>query len=499
MKCSRSSRLVCAVLSVVLCVQGGFAQVAAQRNGMETTPGALHPRIPPLLTDIERRTFLYFWDTSDPHTGLAPDRYPSRPFASVAAIGFALSAYPIGVENHWISKKQAIDRTLVTLKHLQNGRFGPEAIGRMGYRGFYYHFLDLKQGNRYDHWVELSTIDTAILMMGVLFAQSYYGGNTPKERHIRRLADSLYQRVDWSWMQRRAPLIAMGWYPKKGFIAHDWRGYNEGMMLYILALGSPTHPIGSDAWEAWAASYGNDWGVFEGQRYLAFGPLFAHQYSHAWIDFRGIQDRFMRMHNMDYQLNSRRAVLAQRDYAIENPMQWKDYGEDVWGLTASDGPQETIQPYMGEQRHFYHYRSRGAGLFETFDDGTLAPTAVVGSIAFAPEFVIPATTEIHKRYGDFLYGSYGFLDAFNPSFTYQIPLKTGQLTPDKGWVASDYIGIDQGTILLMLANYQDGFVWDVMKRNHYIRSGLKRAGFQGGWLLDNSPLMQDVHKRSQRR
>lgn len=468
---------------------------ATQRN-QKGTAAPEQKQFPPLLADIEHRTFRYFWETTNPTNGLAPDRYPSRPFASVASIGFALTAYPIGVENHWITRKQAIQRTLVTLRSLRYGRSGPNEVGRMKYRGFYYHFLDLKQGNRYDRWVELSSIDTALLMMGVLFAQSYYTEHTAKESEIRYLAEKLYQQVEWPWMQPRPPLIAMGWYPKQGFIAHDWSGYNEGMMLYILALGSPSHPIETDAWDAWTASYGQDWGVFEGQRYLSFGPLFAHQYTHAWIDFREIQDKYMRSRNMDYQLNSRRAALAQRDYAIENLMKWKDYGENVWGITACDGPQETIQQYEGEQRHFYHYRSRGAGLFEKFDDGTLAPTALIGSIAFAPEFVIPATAEIHKRYGDFLYSSYGFLDAFNPSFNYPIPLKTGQLVAGRGWVASDYIGIDQGTILLMIANYRNSFVWDIMKKNQFIRRGLLRAGFQGGWLLDDHRSIQNNSLKS---
>lgn len=445
-------------------------------------PKPVKPALPQLFSDIERRTFQFFWDTTNELNGLSPDRFPSRPFASIASVGFALTAYPIGIENGWVSRNQAIDRTLTTLKFFRDAPMGPQRTGRAGYKGFYYHFLDMQQGNRYDSWVELSSVDTALLMMGVLFTQSYYDGDDPREKEIRQIADALYKRVDWRWLQQRAPLISMGWFPESGFIDHDWMGYNEAMMLYILALGSPTHGVDVDAWTSWTRTYNNDWGVYQGQEYLSFGPLFGHQYSHVWIDFRDIQDQYMRERGIDYFLNSRRATLAQRDYAIDNPMKWKDYGENVWGLTAGDGPQNTSQEYRGEQRQFRHYSSRGAGLRENFDDGTIVPSAAISSIVFAPEVVIPATEEMHKRYGDFLYSSYGFLDSFNPSFNYDIPLKTGRMVPDRGWVASDYIAIDQGPILAMIANYQNEFVWTVMKKNPYIRAGLERAGFTGGWL-----------------
>lgn len=440
------------------------------------------PQLPPLFKDIERRTFQFFWDTTNERNGMTPDRFPSRPFASIASIGFALTAYPIGIENGWISRRQAVDRTLLTLEFFRDARMGPQEEGRTGYKGFYYHFLDMQEGQRYESWVELSSVDTALLMMGVLFAQSYYDGDDPDEQAIREVADELYRRIQWPWMQVRAPLITMGWYPETGFIEHDWAGYNEAMIVYILALGSPTHPIEPEAWDAWTSSYDKSWGKFQGQEYLSFAPQFGHQYSHVWIDFRGIQDAYMRSRGIDYFENSRRATFAQRAYAIENPMQWQDYGENVWGLTASDGPQRTMQEYNGEQREFRHYSARGAGLRDAFDDGTIAPTAAIGSLPFAPEIVIPATLEMHERYGEFLYSSYGFLDAFNPSFGYDIPLKTGRLVPDEGWVASDYIGIDQGPILTMIANYRNEFVWNVIKRNPYVRIGLERAGFTGGWL-----------------
>lgn len=226
----------------------------------DAPPRPMKPELPPLFDDIERRTFQFFWDTTNEINGLTPDRYPSRPFASIASVGFALTAYPIGIENGWVSRNQAIDRTLTTLKFFRDVPMGPQRTGKAGYKGFYYHFLDMQEGRRYDSWVELSSVDTALLMMGVLFAQSYYDGDDPREKEIRQIADTLYKKVDWPWLQQRAPLISMGWFPESGFIDHDWMGYNEAMMVYILALGSPTHPVSPDAWTVWTRTYDNDWG-----------------------------------------------------------------------------------------------------------------------------------------------------------------------------------------------------------------------------------------------
>jgi len=450
--------------------------------------------LPPLFRDIEKRTFQFFWDTSNERNGLTPDRYPSRPFASIASVGFALTAYPIGIERGWVSRTQAVDRTLVTLKFLRDLPAGPQASGKGSYKGFYYHFLDMQKGERYDSWVELSSVDTGLLMMGVLFAQSYYDRDDAREKEIREIADTLYKRVDWQWLQQNKPLISMGWFPESGFIKHDWMGYNEAMLLYVLALGSPSHPVEPEAWTVWTRTYNDVWGVYQGEEFLAFGPMFGHQYSHVWIDFRGIQDEYMRERGIDYFENSRRAAYAQRAYAIANPMKWKDYGPELWGLTASDGPQQTLQEYRGEQRQFRHYSARGAGLRENFDDGTIAPTAAIASLPFAPEIVIPTTVSMHERYGEYIYSSYGFLDSFNPSFNYDIPLKTGRLVPNQGWVSSDYIGIDQGPILTMISNYRNEFVWNVMKRNAYIRTGLERAGFKGGWLAPAEDKAKDGGK-----
>ena len=205
------------------------APVAGQPVAKPEPPA--RPELPPLFHDIERRTFQFFWDTTNEKNGLTPDRFPSRPFASIASVGFALTAYPIGIENGWVSRTQAVDRTLATLRFFRNAKMGPQSEGRSGHKGFFYHFLDMQEGARYNKWVELSSVDTGLLLMGVLFAQSYYTGDDPREAEIRKLADEIYRRVDWPWLQQRAPLISMGWYPEKGFISHDWKGYNEAMLV----------------------------------------------------------------------------------------------------------------------------------------------------------------------------------------------------------------------------------------------------------------------------
>jgi hypothetical protein len=272
----------------------------------------------------------------------------------------------------------------------------------------------------------------------------------------------------------------MGWTPEEGFHTYDWRGYDEAMLLYVLALGSRTHPIDASAWPAWTASY--QWGSFEGREQVGFAPLFGHQYSHVWIDFRGIQDAYMRAHGIDYFENSRRATLSQRDYAIENPRGWKGYDSLSWGLSACDGPADVTLTYDGESRRFQTYSARGASHTEVRDDGTITPHAAGGSIAFAPEVVVPTLMAMRSRLGDNLFSRYGFLDAYNESFTYDVAVPQGRIVPGVGWFDTDYIGIDVGPTLLMTENLRSGFVWKVMRRQPAIRRGLERAGFTGGWL-----------------
>ncbi|HZD04798.1 MAG TPA: glucoamylase family protein, partial [Longimicrobiales bacterium] len=212
-------------------------------------------------------------------------------------------------------------------------------------------------------------------------------------------------------------------------------------------------------------------------------PLFGHQYSHVWIDFRGIQDDFMREKGIDYFENSRRATLAQRAYAVDNPAGWRGYGPDVWGLTASDGPVDGTVPIDGTERRLHSYWARGAALDDVRDDGTLAPTAAGGSIPFAPDLAIPALMAMRERWGEHLYGPYGFRDAFNPSLSNEsFGTRRGEIVPEVGWFDDQYLGIDQGPIVLMIENWRSGLVWETMKRNDHIVRGLCRAGFRGGWL-----------------
>lgn len=437
-----------------------------------------------LLDTVEQRTFQWFWDTTDPNTGLTPDRWPRKDFSSVAAIGFALTAYPIGAERGYVTRNAAAIRTLATLKYLYLLPQGAEATGTAGYKGFYYHFLDFNQGRRFDK-VELSTIDTGLLIAGALFCQSFFTTNDGTEAAIRAYADSLYRRVDWPWAVTRSPALSHGWHPETGFIISDWKGYNEAMIAIVLGLGSPTHPLDAAAWTAWTSTY--QWREFQGQPHLDFAPLFGHQYSHVWIDFRGIKDEYMRAKGIDYYENSRRATLSQRSYAIENPMRWRGYGANVWGLTASDGPFDATVNIDGQEREFHTYWARGVSSTERRDDGTIAPTAAVASIAFAPSIAIPATVAIREQYGAIVFGQYGFFDAFNPTLrTEAAPLRHGRVDATLGWADTDYLGIDQGPILAMIENWRNEMVWKTMRTNPHVIRGLRKAGFTGGWL-DKAP------------
>lgn len=448
------------------------ATQAARAAASATLP---HPRLDPVFDDLEQRTFRFFWETANPANGLVPDRYPKPSFASIAAVGFALTAYPIGVERGYVSRAAARARVLATLRFF---------TGTANEHGFFYHYLDMRSGARAND-SEISTVDTSLLLAGVLFCGGYFDGAGPEESEIRRLADGIYRRVDWTWAEARPPAVALAWNPETGFSRLDWHGYDEAMVVYLLALGSPTHAVSARAWRAWTSTYGPHWGTLYGQTHLSFAPLFGHQYTHVWVDFRGIRDAFMREHGLDYFENSRRATVAQRAYAIANPARWLAYGANVWGLTACDGPGKLRRLFRGELRRFYGYAARGVGVDRIVDDGTIAPTAAASSLPFAPEIVTPAVLELHRRFGASIYGEYGFRDSFNPSFGTR-----AERAPDPdsaGWVDPGYLGIDQGPIVAMIENYRSGLVWRVMRANPYLRRGLERAGFTGGWLAPPAP------------
>ncbi len=439
-------------------------------------------RLPDFYEDIEHRTFRWFWTTVNGRNGLVPDRWPTPSFSSIAAVGFALPAYAIGAERGWCSRAEARDLTLTTLRFFWSAPQGPDPTGTSGYKGFFYHFLDMQTGVRFRD-VELSTVDTTILLMGVLFAGQYFGRDDPAEREIRRLSSAIYDRADWNFFRSDGrAAVSMGWHPENGLIPANWVGFNEGMFVNILALGSATHPGPANLWAQWTAPYASDWRGQGPTHRIAFAPLFGHQYSHIFIDFRGIRDAVMRRAGFDYFENSRRETYANRAYCIANPMRWRGYSEPIWGLTACDGPGDFKLPYKGELREFHGYSARGpvnepGGM----DDGTLAPTAALGSLPFAPEIVVPCAQAMMHR--PRLFDDYGFKDSFNPSFTFaDVSVATGTVDPKNGWVAKDYLGIDQGPILLQAANTRDEFVWRYMRRVPAIRRGLKRAGFSGGWL-----------------
>ena len=446
-----------------------------------------------LLDDLEQRTFAYFRDTTPLATGLAPDRWPRKSFASIAAVGFSLSAHVIAAGQGWTPREQARELALNTLRFFQDAPQGPKPRGTAGHRGFFYHFIDVDTGDRFGT-CELSTVDTALLLAGVLHAAEYFDTNHWADAQIRRIAENLAEHVDWRWAQHRPPSISHGWAPERGFIASDWKGYNEAMLVYLLALGSPGRSVDAEAWAAWSAwtsTYSRHWTTFHGQTHLHFAPLFGHQYTHCWIDFRGIRDAWMRQvgapdgaaPGLDYFENSRRATLAQRAYAQTNPLGWKGYGGDIWGITACDGPADVIRPYRGELRRYFSYAGRGAGGHDTFDDGTLAPTGALASLPFAPEIVLPALRALRQQYGPEIYGRYGFVDSLNPSFDYtDVALTHGRLATGLGWVDTDHLSIDQGPISLMAANHRRDQVWRLMRGNPQLRRGLQRAGFSGGWL-----------------
>jgi len=442
-------------------------------QSVETSAAKLATSEIAFLDSLQRDTFRYFWETTNPKNGLVPDRAPRPSFASIAAVGFGLTSYLVGVERGYVTRQQAAERTLNTLRFFANAPQSDQPTGVAGYKGFFYHFLDMKTGERFRQ-VELSTIDTALLLGGVLSAQTYFDQNNPAETEIRQLAGQIYGRADWTFFQVRPPSISMGWHPETGFIKADWKGYNEALLLYVLALGSPTHPVEPEVWTNWTKTY--DWATFYGQTHVNFDPLFGHQYSHVWIDFREIQDPYMREQGIDYAENSRRATYANRAYCMANPDKWQDYGPNIWGLTACDGPSDTTT----NGRTFFSYRARGAAATQIVDDGTIAPTAAGGSMAFAPEICIPALRAMKTKYGAKLYGDYGFRDAVNPTYRYPARISNGSTT--QGWFDIDYLGIDQGPILLMAENLRSEFVWNLMKKNPHIRRGLERAGFTGGWL-----------------
>ncbi|MGH8959525.1 MAG: glucoamylase family protein [Acidimicrobiia bacterium] len=419
------------------------------------------------LLKLQRDTFGYFLHETNPENGMVPDNTRDDSPASIAAIGFGLAAYPVAVERGYLTRAEAIQRVLTTLRFFWTSPQGPEP-GATGYNGFYYHFLDMKTGARAKK-SELSTMDTTYVLAGALTCQAYFDKNTDEESEIRRLADALYSRADWQWALNEGLTVAHAWSPEKGFFRYRWEGYCEALILYLLALASPTHPIAKDSYRAWTSTY--RWKKVYGYEFLYAGPMFIHQLSHIWVDFRSIQDDFMGEKGIDYFENSRRATYVQQQYAIRNPRKFRDYNEHSWGITASDGPGPATRVVDGVSRRFFNYRARG--IPNGPDDGTLAPWGVVASLPFAPEIVLPTIKYLDEKY-PYIISKYGFRCSFNPTFSDGV---AGQ-----GWIAQGYYGLDQGPIVMMIENHQTGLLWRLGRRCPYIVAGLRRAGFTGGWL-----------------
>lgn len=419
------------------------------------------------LEKLQKDTFRYFLKETNTENGLVPDNtHPDSP-CSIAAVGLALSCYCVATERGFMTRADAVQRTLTTLRFFWESPQGKQKDAT-GYKGFFYHFLDIKTGQRV--WKsELSSIDTTFFLSGALAVAQYFNRNTKEEEAIRTLGDALYRRVDWQWMLNGGETVSMGWKPEKGFLKSRWEGYSEALILYALGLGSPTLPLPVESYPAWLKTY--RWKKLYGIEFLYAGPLFIHQLSHVWVDFRGIQDQFMRGKGIDYFENSRRASYAQQQYAIRNPKKFKGYEKNCWGITASSGPGPAIQKVNGKRMKFYDYTARKIPYGP--DDGTLAPWAVIASLPFAPEIVLPALEHFNENYPD-ITSKYGLKCSFNPTF------KSGN--QGTGWVSKSYYGLDQGPIVLMIENYRTGFFWQLMRGCPYIEAGLRRAGFTKGWL-----------------
>jgi len=420
------------------------------------------------LNRLQLTTLQYYLHESNPANGLVRDKTDKNAPASIAAVGLALASLPILVERGVLSREFAPEIALRRLRFFRDSPHGPEPDAT-GYRGFYYHFLDMKSGRRV--WnCELSTIDSAFLFAGMLTCAAYFDGDNADEEELRRLAFDLYARADWKWMLNGGAVVSHGWRPESGFIPHYWKGYDEALILYILGLGSPSFALPEESYRAYCATY--QWKNIYGRELLHSAPLFTHQLSHLWIDFRGIRDQFMDDHGTDYFQNTRQATYVHQEYAVRNPHQFVGYGEHCWGITATDGPGQITRTLKGIERHFFDYVARGAP--EGPDDGTVAPWVALASVPFAPEIVIPTIAHMSKLNVG-IDSRYGIKPSFNQTFEVQD-------SPTGWWVTPYHFGVDQGPVILMVENYRTGLIWDIMRRSPYIVSGLRRAGFHGGWL-----------------
>lgn len=419
-----------------------------------------------LLHHLQRAAFQYFLRAVNPANGLVADTSRDGSPCSIAVVGFALSSFVVAVERGWMTRPDALALSLTTVRFFRDSDQSGTPLAT-GYKGFYFHFLHMETGARV--WQsELSMIDSALLLAGALTVASYFDRSTDNETELRAIVDTLYQRVDWCWAQGGQSTLRQGWKPECGFLNYGWDGYNEGLVLYALALGSPTYPLQPEHYQSWTATY--QWENLYDTDFLYAGPLFIHQFSHAWIDFRGIRDDFMREKQCDYFENSRRATEVQREYARRNPHRYRGYDEDCWGLTACDGPTRSVPMPPGEPPRLFGYAARGVPYGP--DDGTLSGWAALASLPFAPDATLRAARRMLQRYPE-MWAAERYASSFNPS-----------LATDAGtaWVSPGHYGLDQGIVVMMIENYRSELIWRLLRSCPVIRTGLQRAGFRGSWL-----------------
>ena len=426
-----------------------------------------------MLNDLQRETFEFFLKEVNDVTGLVADKTTPYSAASIGVTGMTLSVYIIGVERKFIERNDAAKRILKVLLFMYDAPQNTDEDAS-GYKGFYYHFLEMKTGKRALE-SELSTIDTTFFIAGALSAAMYFTEDNDDENEIRNLAEKIYNRVDWHWALNGGETISHGWMPDTGFLEVRWdKDYSEAIIMYVLALGSPSHPIKMESYKKWTDTFKVK-KVYDIE-YLYAGPLFIHQFSHLWIDFRAITDAFNKKIGFDYFENSRRATYVHREYAIENPKKFKSYSKFCWGLTASNGPGDNVLDIDGKKITFYGYVARGAPFGP--DDGTVSPWAVVASLPFAPEIVTQTIRHAIERLDLKKQSMYGFDASFNPTY----PEKG---TNQNGWVSPYRFGLNQAPIIMMIENYHSEFLWTLMKKNPHIINGLREAGFSGAWLEED--------------
>jgi hypothetical protein len=383
------------------------------------------------LDELEKANYLFFWEQAHPDTGLIKDRCNARAtdtgiVASIAGTGFGLTALCIAQQRGWVSLYDSRERALTVLRFLWNKM--------PTHRGFFFHWANVVTGERI--WdAEVSSVDTAILLCGVLTCRQHF-----RDVEINRLAYDIFNRVDWTWLSEDTSLLPHGWTPEIGFLPYRWDFYSEHMMMYLLGLGSLPHPLPPEAWNAWKRTTFE----YDGLRYIgSFAPLFVHQYSQAWFDFRGKRDRFA-----DYFSNSTTATEAHRRFCLKLAKQFPDYSDDLWGISASDSPNGYVvwggPPEIGPI------------------DGTVVPSAAAGSLPFLPKETLRVLKNIKNRYGSRAWSRYGFVNAFNPL---------------KNWYDTDVIAIDTGITMLMAENLRTAFVWNTFMKNPEVQRGMQRAGF----------------------